>query len=505
MKRRRDAWPAQASDGVSTGVPAFALLALAVFISGPTRAALAPRPPGAPDDPFLCYRVRAFATPRLTPIPTIPVAGPLGPLNAHVTRPVWLCTPADVDARRVVDAATALEGYKIQPPVEAVPQRRLQVTNEFGPLRAEIGRPDYLLVPTAESPDSVPPLPAANDVDHYACHRLRLVTDGDPFAQIEGVRLTDQFGTRYLDLTTPRHLCAPVSNNGAGIKNPGGYFLCYQLSLAAPYDALGPARQLHTNNEFGPGRLAAIRQAELCVPSVRPPGPRGCFSRDSSPTGFNAIVAAGFTVIDTGTDPGVVNALPTGRRALVWLGNYDNTTCTWQRSDDWVVAHVAPLAGNPKVAAYNLADEPHVWDCPSAPQDLAARSALVKSLDPGTPTFAVIMAHWPDNPYVPYVGTIDIIGADRYPCSWAKGCVFTDIDETIGLLETAKVPRYWAIVQAFADSYYRWPTAEELHEEFRQWRASSMEGYIVFSWAYGGDTLANHPDLVNALTTENGS
>ncbi|TMB48177.1 MAG: hypothetical protein E6J56_25600, partial [Deltaproteobacteria bacterium] len=129
------------------GVTAFGLLALAVFVWEVTATAGALRPPGAPDDPFLCYRVRAFATPRLTPIPTIPVAGPLGPLNAHVTRPVWLCTPADVDARRVVDAATALEGYKIQPPVAAVPQRRLQVTNEFGPLRAEIGRPDYLLVP----------------------------------------------------------------------------------------------------------------------------------------------------------------------------------------------------------------------------------------------------------------------------------------------------------------------------------------------------------------------
>ena len=489
------------------GITAFALLALAVFVSGPTRAAPAPQPPGAPDDPFLCYRVRAFGMPRFTPIPAVPVAGPLGPLTAHVTRPMWLCNPADVNARRVVDAATALEGYRIQPPMAAVPQRTLQVTNEFGPLRTEIGRPDDLLVPTAESLDSDPPLPAASDVDRYACHRLRLVTDGPPFAHIEGVRLTDQFGTRYLDLTTPRHLCAPVSNDGAGIKHLSGYFLCYraQLSLAAPHAALGPARQLHTNNEFGPGRLAAIRQAELCVPSVRTPAPRGCFSRDSSPTGFDAIVAAGFTVIDTGTDPGVVNALPAGRRALVWLGNYDNTTCTWDRSDDWVIANVAPLAGNPKVEAYNLADEPRLWQCPSAVRDLAARSALVKSLDPGRPTFAVIQPHFPENPYAPYVGAVDIIGVDRYPCSWAAGCVYAKIDETIGLLEAAKVPRYWAVVQAFADSYYRWPTVEELHEEFRHWRASRMEGYVVFSWAYLGDSLANHPDVLSALTAENGS
>jgi len=489
------------------GVTAFGLLALAVFVWEVTATAGALRPPGAPNDAFLCYRVRDSGMPRFTPIPGVLLAGPLGTVSAQVTKRMWLCTPADVNAEGVADAATHLEGCKIQPPVADVLPRKLQLTNEFGVLSAEIGRPDCLLVPTAKSLDSEPPLPAANGVDHYACHRLRLVTDGPPFAHIEGVRLTDQFGTRYLDLTTPRHLCAPVSNDGAGIKHLSGYFLCYraQLSLAAPHAALGPARQLHTNNEFGPGRLAAIRQAELCVPSVRTPAPRGCFSRDSSPTGFDAIVAAGFTVIDTGTDPGVVNALPAGRRALVWLGNYDNTTCTWERSDDWVVANVGLLAGNPKVEAYNLADEPRLWQCPSAVRDLAGRSALVKSLDPGRPTFAVIQPHFPENPYAPYVGTVDIIGVDRYPCSWAAGCVYAKIDETIGLLEAAKVPRYWAVVQAFADSYYRWPTVEELHEEFRHWRASRMEGYVVFSWAYLGDSLANHPDVLSALTAENGS
>src|SRR5207247_2081002 len=290
--------------------------AVAVFVWA-TAAAQALRPPGAPDDPFLCYRVRDAGMPRFTPIPGVLLAGPLETVSVRVAKPLWLCTPADVNAEAVADAATNLEG----------------------------------------------------------------------------VRGTDQFGTRYVDLMTPRHLCAPVSDNGEGIKNPAGYFVCYraQPSLAAPQDTLGPVRRkLRVNNQFGPARLDAVVQAELCIPSVRAPGPRGCFSRDSSPTGFDAIVAAGFTVIDTGTDPGVVSSLPAGRRALVWLGNYDNTTCTWDRSDDWIVANVAPLAGNPKVEAYNLADEPRLWQCPSAVGDLAARSALVKSLDPSRPTFAVI-------------------------------------------------------------------------------------------------------------------
>src|SRR5205823_769382 len=80
------------------------------------------------------------------------------------------------------------------------------------------------------------------------------------------------------------------------------------------------------------------------------------------------------------------------------------------------------------------------------------------------PTMAVIEPHWPENPYTPYVGTVDIIGVDRYPCSYVSGCVFSKIDDTLALLDQAGVPHYWAFIQAFADSYYRMPTADELHE-----------------------------------------
>src|SRR5205823_2909168 len=83
---------------------------------------------------------------------------------------------------------------------------------------------------------------------------------------------------------------------------------------------------------------------------------------------------------------------------------------------------------------------------------------------PAHPTMAVIEPHWPENPYTPYVGTVDIIGVDRYPCSYVSGCVFSKIDDTLALLDQAGVPHYWAFIQAFADSYYRMPTADEVHE-----------------------------------------
>src|SRR5437879_1988111 len=241
--------------------------------------------------------------------------------------------------------------------------------------------------------------------------------------------------------------------------------------------------------------LAATPTASVAV--------RGCLGKDSSATQYDNIFAAGFSAIDRGAYRTYLDALPAGAKALVWLGDYDNTTCTWEKSDDWIRTHVAAIAGHPAIAAYYIADEPHIWDCPLAALHVKVRSDLVKALDPVHPTMAVIEPHWPENPYTPYVGTVDIIGVDRYPCSYVHGCVFSKIDDTLALLDQAGVPRYWAFIQAFADSYYRMPTADELHEEFRHWRRSRMEGYVVFSWAYGADTLENHPDLIDALAWEN--
>ena len=65
----------------------------------------------------------------------------------------------------------------------------------------------------------------------------------------------------------------------------------------------------------------------------------------------------------------------------------------------------------------------------------------------------------------------------------------------IALLEAAGVPRYWGVLQAFADSYYRYPTRDELREAFARWRSSRMDGYLVFAWSYAGNSLDDHPDL----------
>jgi hypothetical protein len=239
----------------------------------------------------------------------------------------------------------------------------------------------------------------------------------------------------------------------------------------------------------------ATRSASLSV--------HGCYGTDSSPTGFDHMVAAGCNVIERPAFTGDLDQLPKDVKAMVWLGNYDNSSCSWQKSDDWIREHVGAIKGHPGIALYYLADVPHIWDCPNLPQQMKARSDLIHSIDPGPPTFALMEPRADENPYAPYVGTVDIIGADRYPCSYKDGCVMSLIDDTIALLDEAHVPHYWISLQACADSFHRFPTPDELREEFRRWQASRTEGILVFSWSWAGNSLDDHPDLVDVLKEEN--
>ncbi len=231
---------------------------------------------------------------------------------------------------------------------------------------------------------------------------------------------------------------------------------------------------------------------------------RGMYDRDFSPTGFGTLKSLGFTTIDSNPyadsiDPLVANGL----RGFVWLGGYSNTTCTFNSGDDWIRSHVADVAGNPGVAGYFIDDEPDAAACPNAPAQMKARSDLIKSIDPGPPTFIVV---YKVDQFKLWAGTVDVFGLDHYPCSIKNGCDFTKIDDEAAEADRLGV-RYWGVIQAHGDSWYKVPTPEELHEEFVHWRATHMEGYLVFAWAWPTSDsslwLANNLPLQRQLAIEN--
>lgn len=218
----------------------------------------------------------------------------------------------------------------------------------------------------------------------------------------------------------------------------------------------------------------------------------------------SAAAQAGYNLFDVGPYKSTIDALPAGTKALVWIGDYDNGSCRFSYSDSYIRSHLSLLKGDKKVAGYYIADEPHHRMCPTAPKQLAARSALVHSLVPGTFTYTVI-EDGSSNPgeYAAFRNAADYIGLDPYPCTFADGCVYSKIDDDVRRARAAGVRHIWGVLQAFQDGYYRYPKPTEMTEIISRWRAAGIEGQQTFAWSYAGHSLAQQPQLLAVLRAYN--
>jgi hypothetical protein len=228
---------------------------------------------------------------------------------------------------------------------------------------------------------------------------------------------------------------------------------------------------------------------------------RGAYGGPSSD-----IQAAGFNTVNAGPSRSTLDGLHAkGMKAVIWLGNYSNSTCTFSRSDADLAADVQAIAGHPAIAAWQISDEPKATKCPNARQQHRDRTALIHRYDV-RPTYTVIST-WDgvdDYPYQKFTGATDIMGLDVYPCRLSSTtCSYSMIDKAIAHADADGVPRYWAVIPAFGDSYYRMPTTAELHEILRRWSASRMEGYFVYHWSQQAswmvDWLARNPAGVDVI------
>lgn len=214
----------------------------------------------------------------------------------------------------------------------------------------------------------------------------------------------------------------------------------------------------------------------------------------------------GFNLVDLGPYRSLIDALPAGERALVWLGGYSDASCAFVTTDAAVRQELPALAGDPKVAGYYLADEAddslpaYGGHCPDVAAQIAARSRLVHRLAPGAFTYEVVTE--PGN-FAAFGTATDVLGADPYPCLAGRPCDWSRIPRYIAALEAAHVARYWGVIQAFSYQQWRSPTPGELLSMFRQWQRSGWQGEQVFAWDYAGWSLPDHPALLSLLGTLN--
>jgi hypothetical protein len=202
-----------------------------------------------------------------------------------------------------------------------------------------------------------------------------------------------------------------------------------------------------------------------------------------------------------------------GMKAIVWLGDYDNSTCAFQQSDAIVVSTVNAIKRKSALIGYFLADEPEQAEanCPHVAAQLEARSDLVRRTDPNTAHFTyTIVSNEGTNlrcyDYAPFMGTTDVMGLDIYPFRYTTSIpcvsgtnVLADISNAISVWRRQSAayksahrgftPRFYAVLQDFTDSHWRRPSVTELQQQWAAWQNSGMEGVWYFSWDWQGNSL----------------
>ena len=192
-----------------------------------------------------------------------------------------------------------------------------------------------------------------------------------------------------------------------------------------------------------------------------------------------------------------------GLRGLIWLGGYDNSTCTFVRSDAWVTERVLDIRAHPAVLAYEIDNEPHDYQCPTAPQQIKDRVSLVRSL---VAPYNAILYITLSKHFWAFSGVgVDLIRISAYPCSYQYGCMMEKIDAKVQTARLAGFQRIWGGSQTGGDSYYRPPTPAELAQIQQAWRDAGAEGYVAWAWDGHGttDPLRTNAALWDAWKAEN--
>jgi O-antigen/teichoic acid export membrane protein len=219
-----------------------------------------------------------------------------------------------------------------------------------------------------------------------------------------------------------------------------------------------------------------------------------------SGSGQAAAAANGWNLLDVGSRA-EADTLPKGTRGLVWVGDYDNNTCTWQVSNAEIARRLAGAARDPKVAGVFFSDEPDPYACPDAPAQHRARSRFIHSLDPRA--FTILLADSNSGKQTLsqlhlWRGAADYVALDPYPCYRGAACRYGWIASVIRAADEARL-HYWGVAQAFADDTWRWPTPAEERHMLAQWQASAAVGSMTFSWEWAGHSLRSQPALLRVL------
>lgn len=229
--------------------------------------------------------------------------------------------------------------------------------------------------------------------------------------------------------------------------------------------------------------------------------------------------ALGFNLADISAS-WVLRYLPTGVKALVWLGDCGGATSSFQ-------SQIHPFLGSTKVWGFYLMDEPGPSSCPAA--NLKAESDWIHANDPGAKSFIIEQnqsASYSPNytgDYTPANSDIDYYGLDPYPCRNdtypvpLNGCNYSYITLDVTAAEAAGIPQadIVPVYQGFGGgSYiddgngtYLLPTAAQEQQIMATWAGLIPSPAFDYAYSWGvqnGDTaLSDAPASLQQVFAAN--
>ncbi len=214
----------------------------------------------------------------------------------------------------------------------------------------------------------------------------------------------------------------------------------------------------------------------------------------------------GFNLVDIDINAkSQLDSLPSGLRGLVYIGKCNGATASFRSAVD-------AFAGDRKLFAFYVMDEPLPWRCP--PAHLLAENKWIHAHVPGALTFAILENLGPQitptyaGQYTPRNSGLDLVGIDPYPVrSGVSSPDFGEISRYVGAVEAhgwrpaSIVPVY----QTFGGGgYSNWvlPTAAQERRMLAAWAAVIPAPKFDYAYSWGpqrGDRALSQARALRAV------
>ena len=257
------------------------------------------------------------------------------------------------------------------------------------------------------------------------------------------------------------------------------------------------------------------------IPTPTPPVSTGTLHMTANEDGaYTNAAAIGFNVHDTGMSTSVINALPAGSQAMVWVG-IGSSNCSATLTSTFT-SFVLANATNPKLYGFYLNDEPVNNTCVTA---VTAYTKYIHDNAPGKKSF-ILLTDWPGTyaAYKPSATGVDLIGLDPYPVkdyivssadgNYSVADIPHEVNDALanGIPLSAIVPVFQTFGSPASGGYQGWgsPTADQLNNRIlSQWATLVPNPQLDYAYSWGlqsgglGEALVNRTDWRDIMAAHN--